>query len=154
MGNNRQTKRFCKLWIVNCFSPSFQGLISIKMGIIDSKGMNVSQPIWFSGCPIKGHFRSKIRIANQPIFSYAYIQSYFSLNFFLRLLMSEIQLMTDSKLIQNLFAIYWAQPDLLSNIFPILGRFFVNNVGCQSNHFCKTYNKAKCYEKSQIFNLW
>ena len=40
------------------------------------------------------------------------------------------------------------------NIFPILGVFFVNNVDCQSNHFCKTYNKAKCYEKSQIFNLW
>ena len=28
------------------------------------------------------------------------------------------------------------------------------NVGCQSNHFCKTYNKAKSYEKSRIFNLW
>ena len=43
--------------------------------------------------------------------------------------------------------------DLLSNIFPILGEFFVNNVVYQSNQFCKTYNKAKCYEKSQIFNL-
>ena len=43
---------------------------------------------------------------------------------------------------------------LVADIFPILGRFFVNNVGCQSNHFCKTYNKAKSYEKSQIFNLW
>ena len=31
---------------------------------------------------------------------------------------------------------------------------FVNNVVFQSNHFCKTYNKTKCYEKSQIFNLW
>ena len=34
-----------------------------------------------------------------------------------------------------------------SNIFPILGGFFVNNVVCQSNHFCKTYNKANCYKK-------
>ena len=38
-----------------------------------------------------------------------------------------------------------------TNIFPILGEFFVNNFVCQSNHFCKTYNKAKYYEKSQIF---
>ena len=42
---------------------------------------------------------------------------------------------------------------LLSNIFPKLGGFLVNNVICQSNHFCKTYNKAKCYEKSKMFNL-
>ena len=55
---------------------------------------------------------------------------------------------------------YWDHPyitsakDWMANIFPILGGFFVNNVGCQSNHFCKTYNKTKCYEKSQIFNLW
>ena len=41
----------------------------------------------------------------------------------------------------------------LANIFLILLGFFVNNVVCQSNHFCKAYNKAKCYEKSQIFNL-
>ena len=40
---------------------------------------------------------------------------------------------------------------LPANIFPI---FFVNDVVCQSNHFCKTYNKAKCYEKGQIFNPW
>ena len=40
----------------------------------------------------------------------------------------------------------------ITNIFPTLGRFFVNNVVCQSNHFFKTYNKAKCYEKNQIFN--
>ena len=42
---------------------------------------------------------------------------------------------------------------LISNIFPILGGFFVNNVDCQSNHFRKTYNKAKCYEKRQRFNI-
>ena len=41
-----------------------------------------------------------------------------------------------------------------ANTFPILGGFFVNNVGWQSNHFCKTDNKAKWYEKSKIFNLW
>ena len=35
-----------------------------------------------------------------------------------------------------------------------MGGFFVNKVGWQSNHFCKTDNKAKWYEKSQIFNLW
>ena len=35
-----------------------------------------------------------------------------------------------------------------------MGWFFVNNVGWKSNHFCKTDDKAKWYEKSQIFNLW
>ena len=41
-----------------------------------------------------------------------------------------------------------------TQIFSILGGFFVNKVGWQSNHFCKTDNKAKWYEKSQIFNPW
>ena len=27
--------------------------------IIDAKDMDVSQPIWLSGCPIKGHLRAK-----------------------------------------------------------------------------------------------
>ena len=30
------------------------------------------------------------------------------------------------------------QLNVRPNIFPILGGFFVNNVVCQSNHFCKT----------------
>jgi hypothetical protein len=29
------------------------------MWLIDVKGMDVAQPIWLSGCPIKGHFRVK-----------------------------------------------------------------------------------------------
>ena len=45
------------------------------------------------------------------------------------------------------------QLNVRPNIFPILGGFFVNYVVCQSNHFCKTYNKTKCYEKSQIDRL-
>ena len=29
------------------------------MWLIEAKGMDVSQPLWLSGCPIKGHFRAK-----------------------------------------------------------------------------------------------
>ena len=43
--------------------------------------------------------------------------------------------------------------DSNSNIIPIMGRFFVNNVGCQSYHFFKTFNRAQSYEKCQIFKL-
>ena len=45
--------------IVKCFWPNFKELISIKMWGIDAKGMGVSQSIWLSKCPIKGHFRAK-----------------------------------------------------------------------------------------------
>ena len=41
-----------------------------------------------------------------------------------------------------------------SKYISYMGGFFANNVVCQRNHFCKSYNKSKCYEKSQIFNLW
>ena len=40
-----------------------------------------------------------------------------------------------------------------SKYISYIGRIFVNNVGCQSYHFFKTYNRVKSYEKSQIFNL-
>ena len=41
----------------------------------------------------------------------------------------------------------------IANIYPILGEFLVVLVVCQSNHFGKTYKKAKSYEKSLISNL-
>ena len=47
----------------------------------------------------------------------------------------------------------WITEQILNKYISYIGRIFLNNDGCQSFHFCKTYNKAKCYEKSQIFNL-
>ena len=37
------------------------------------------------------------------------------------------------------------------NELPIFDGFFQNNVGCLNNHLTKSENKAKRYEKSQIF---
>ena len=41
---------------------------------------------------------------------------------------------------------------LLSNIFPKLGGFLVNNVICQSNHFCKTKQNVMKKAKYLIFD--
>ena len=50
---------FSNLPIFNDVLPNFQGLVSLKMWQIDAKDMDVAQPVWLSGCPIKGHFRAK-----------------------------------------------------------------------------------------------
>ena len=31
----------------------------MKIGLIDAKDIDVAQPIWLSGCPMKVHFRAK-----------------------------------------------------------------------------------------------
>ena len=47
--------------IANCFGLIFQGLISLKTGLIEAaKDMDESQPLWLSECPIKSHFRDNI----------------------------------------------------------------------------------------------
>ena len=33
------------------FLPKFHGLVLGLVGLIDAKGINVTQPIWSSGCP-------------------------------------------------------------------------------------------------------
>ena len=33
------------------FPPKFRGLVLGIVGLIDAKGINVTQPIWSSGCP-------------------------------------------------------------------------------------------------------
>ena len=33
------------------FPPKFHGLVLGLVGLIDAKGINVTQPIWSSGCP-------------------------------------------------------------------------------------------------------
>ena len=33
------------------FLPKFHGLVLGLVGLIDAKGINVTQPIWPSGCP-------------------------------------------------------------------------------------------------------
>ena len=35
------------------FLTNFEGLIPMKMWLIDGKGMDVAKPIWLSGCPKK-----------------------------------------------------------------------------------------------------
>ena len=30
----------------------------MKIGLIDAKNIDVAQPIWLSGCPMKVHFRA------------------------------------------------------------------------------------------------
>ena len=34
------------------FSPKFHRLVLGIVGLIDAKGINVTQPIWLSGCPM------------------------------------------------------------------------------------------------------
>ena len=46
--------------ILNICSPKCQGLVLGSIGLIGTKGMDVGQPIWQSGCPTKGHFSAKI----------------------------------------------------------------------------------------------
>ena len=41
------------------FFTKRSGLISMKILLIDAMDMEVFQPIWLSGCPIKGNFRAK-----------------------------------------------------------------------------------------------
>ena len=49
--------------------------------IIDAKDMDVSQPIWLSGCPIKGQFKVRNRILTIGWFEKAcFINSFLTCN--------------------------------------------------------------------------
>ena len=50
----------------------------------------------------------------------------------------------------SISCIFLQSPKYISYIVQI----FCKQCCFHSNHFWKTYNKAKCYEKSQIFDLW
>ena len=41
------------------FPPKFHGLDLGLVGLIDAKGINVTQPIWWSGCPTQAQKRAK-----------------------------------------------------------------------------------------------
>ena len=48
--------------------------IASKSGKIDSKGMDVAQPLWLSGCPEKGHGGAKMTIfkSTNSLFSFIF----------------------------------------------------------------------------------
>ena len=50
------------------FLPKFHGLVLGLVGLIDAKGINVTQPIWLSGCPTKYHFSAKNTTSSSSIF--------------------------------------------------------------------------------------
>ena len=48
---NRKKQRFSKSPILKKISQKFHRLVLGFVGLIDAKGINVSQPIWPRGCP-------------------------------------------------------------------------------------------------------
>ena len=64
--NKNEAKKifFLKKKNQNCpkaeqLSPKFHRLVLGLVGLIDAKGINVTQPIWPSGCPMKAPKRAK-----------------------------------------------------------------------------------------------
>ena len=47
----KKKQSFSKPPSLNIFSPELQGLVLECKGIINTKGINLSQPIWSSDCP-------------------------------------------------------------------------------------------------------
>ena len=41
------------------FPPKFHRSVLVIVGLIDAKGINVTQPIWPSGCPAEAKNRAK-----------------------------------------------------------------------------------------------
>ena len=54
MADSKKTKKtqsFSKPPSLNIFSPELKGLVLECKGIINTKGINLPQPIWSSDCP-------------------------------------------------------------------------------------------------------